>query len=150
MQCLISDRFPDQNDMDAVRYAASARDDRLTAHAVGREAVVAEAGQSAWCLSVQADAVCRSGDAAEPAQGIVYSGHQFVHAGDDHDLIRSVDHRCDAVAVAVDVDQLTVRCDGVGTHEIDVTAERVAVHLLDLFRAVCLAAVDQTDVIPAS
>lgn len=150
MQCLISDRFPDQNDMDAVRYAASARDDRVAAHAVRREAFVAEAGQGTRRLFIQADAVCGGSDVADSVYGIRYRGHQLVHADDHYNLIRSIDQRCDAVAVAVNIDQLTVRCDGVGTHEIDVTAERVAVHLLDLFRAVCLAAVDQTDVIPAS
>lgn len=147
MQCLISDRFPDQNDMDAVRYAASACDDRVAAHAVGGEAVVAEAGLCTGGLPVQTDTVCGGSDAAEPAQGILHGGHELVHSGDDHDLIRSVDHCREAVAVAVDVDEFSVRSDGVGAHEIDVAAERVAVHLFRFLRALCLVPVDQADVV---
>ena len=44
------------------------------------------------------------------------AGH-FVHAGYDEDVFRTVNQSGYAVAVAVDIHELAVFSDGIGTHE---------------------------------
>ena len=144
---LVSEHFAYQNDMNAIRSVASACDDRVAAHALRGEAVMTISGGGAGSLFVQADTVCGSCDIADSVYTILHGGYELVHADDHYDLVRTVDQRCDTVAIAVDIDQFAVQSDGVCAHEINITAEGIAVHLLGLLRGLCLATVDQADVV---
>lgn len=144
---LVAERFSYEDYMDTVGCVASAGDDSVAAHALRREAVVAEAGCCTGGLLVQADAIGGGCDVAHPFDGVFHRRHKFVHAHDHYDFIRTVDQRCDAVSVAVDVNQLPIESNGIGTHKIDITAESVTVHLFGLLGSFCLAAVDQVNVI---
>ena len=43
--------------------------------------------------------------------------NDFIHADDDDDLFRAVAKSCDAIAIAVDVDELTVLNGSIGAHD---------------------------------
>lgn len=135
--------------MDTTGCAAPARDDCVAAHAVRCETVMAETGRGAGCLSAQTNAVCGGGNVADSVNAVRYRGYKLVHADDQNYFVGSVDQRCNPVAVAVYIDQLALRRDGVCTHKIDIAAEGIPICLFDFFRRFGLASVDQADVVPA-
>ena len=111
---------------------------------------MAEAGGGTGCLLVQTDTVSGSCDVADPVDAVFYRRYQLVHADDHYDLVRSVDQCRYPIAVSVNVDQLAVQGDGISAHEIDISAEGIAVHLLGLFGSLCLAAIDEADITAVS
>lgn len=138
---LISERIPDQNHVYTACGIASAGDNRVAAHAFRRETVMAESGHCTGRGFAETHTVCGCRDVVDSADAVVYRGYDFVHADNKYNLLRSVDQGSDTVAVTIDIDQLAVLRDGIGTHEIDIAAQGIVVDLFGLCGIFCLTAV---------
>lgn len=68
--------------------------------------------------------------------------NDFIHADDDDDLFRAVAKSCDAIAIAVDVDELTVLNGSIGAHDEGITEQGLAHQFDAFFRRLSRIAVD--------
>ena len=74
---------------------------------------------------------------------IVCVSSNFIHPCYYDDLVRPIDQRCHPVAAAVDIDQLSIQRNGVGTHKIIVSQYGAAVQFPCLLRCFGFGPVDQ-------
>ena len=79
---------------------------------------------------------------------IVCVSSNFIHPCYYDDLVRPIDQRCHPVAAAVDIDQLSIQRNGVGTHKIGMYTKRIAVCLFHFFRRFSKTAVNQANIVP--
>ncbi len=143
---LISERFSDKQHLNPANNAAAPCNHRLAANTVVAKAVPALSSSRAWCLFVQPDAVWRRSKIAYPLDGVFHSRRDFVHAGNDNYLVRPIDQCGNPVAVAVDIDKVSIERNRVCTHKISICTERIPVCLLDFLRCFCHAAVNQAEI----
>ena len=104
-------------DFNSTRMHASPCHDNLAAETFRGEAVMAHASRCAGEISLQPDSVGGRGCISDSGCAALHIGNNFVHAGNDDNVGRSLNQTGDTVAVAVDIDQLTAQGDGVGAHE---------------------------------
>lgn len=125
---LKAELLADENDLDAVRNGGFARDHGLTADAVRRQAVGTAPELRAGRLLAETDRVRRSSHIADAGEAALDVRHDLIHPGDDDDVFRACNQTRDAVAVAVDIDELAVQGDRVGAHEKIVRSDGIRVH----------------------
>ena len=111
----------DQNHMHTVNNAGISGNNGMAADGIARgQTVSALAGDGARCVLAEPDAVRRAGIAFDSGDGSMHVSGNLLRTDNENDLIRPPDDRCHSVAGTIDVDDLTVQCDGVGAgqHEI--------------------------------
>lgn len=149
MSGLIAKVFVDEKYLNSARMQRTARNDRMTADTVGRETVRAASGCRTGGLPVQTLDIWRRSDIACTSDGIFEGDGNFIAADDQAYMRRTLYKTGDTVSVAIDIDQLSVHGDGVGTHKIIVSHNGAGVQFPRFFGRFRLFPVDQ-GVIPGS
>ncbi len=102
---------------------------------------MADTCRCAGQLTSQPDCVGRGGCISDSADGAFYIGYNLIHAGHHNNVRRPLDQTGDAVAVAVDIDELAVQCDRVSAHEEVVGENGSRVNLPGFLGCLCGASV---------
>ena len=105
---LKAERFSDEDDFNSSRGFAQARAHDVRADAVGAFAVGAASRRFAGRSYVEALRVDGSRRIARAGDRVFGGLYDFVHAARDDDAFRAESHRCNSVAVSVDVDDFAV------------------------------------------
>jgi len=119
------------------------RHDNLTAETLGRKAVVADACRSAGQIPFQTDRVGGRRRISDSGNAALRVGNNFIHACHNDNVGGALNQAGNPIAVAVNIDELTVQSDGIGTHKIIVGENRSAVDLSGFLRCFCSAAIQQ-------
>ena len=70
--------------------------------------------------------ICRSSDISYAADSILDIRYDLVHTRENNYLIRSVNELLKFVSVSIDIYELTVKSDSIGTHKKAVSADLLA------------------------
>ena len=89
-------------------HAASCHYD-LTAETFGAVAVVADARCRTGEIAAKTDGVGRAGSISDSGDAAVHIRDNFIHTGHNDDMGGALNQTGDAVAVAVDIDELAVQ-----------------------------------------
>ena len=115
----------------------------MAADTVWRKAISAFSGVEAGGIFGKPLGIGGRGNVLDPFVTGGNIGNQFIHACDNDHIAWALDEAGDAVAIAVNIDQLALQCDGIGTHEVVISKDRPGKELAALFIAFGKGSVDQ-------
>ena len=138
---LIAQLLADKDNLDPVGDKAAAGNNNLVADTVLAQAVCAAPKLPAGRMIVKAHGVWRSRHVPYALNGAFHIGSDFIHAGDDNDILWAMDERSDPVAIAINIDKLSVEGNGVRTHKIVITGCDFSEHFPLFIKSFSLKAV---------
>ena len=139
---LKAERFSDEDDFNSSRGFAQARMHDVRADTVGAFAVGAGSRRFAGRAYIEALRVDGSRRIARAGDRVFGGLYDFVHAARDDDAFRAESHRCNSVAVSVDVDDFAVFRNRVRTRQIRIAQKGAPRDFDFLFLRLRRAAVD--------
>ena len=104
----VSQCFTNEQNFDPACDAAASCNYGLAADAVVAQAVRTHSGSRARRFPVQTDTVWRRRNRFNASNGVFYGRDDFIHTRNNDDLIRPIAQSGNPVAVAVDVNELSV------------------------------------------
>lgn len=139
----IAQLFSYEKYLDPSRNSASSCNNSMAADTVWRKAISAFPGVEAGGIFGKPLGIGGRGNVLDPFVTGGNIGNQFIHACDNDHIAWALDEAGDAVAIAVNIDQLALQCDGIGAHEVVISKDRPGKELTALLIAFGKGSVDQ-------